>query len=50
LGRERATIPISARSQIEYEDEDPEVRQWFDEGLAREGVENRMGVGIGKRS
>jgi len=36
--------------QIEYEDEDPEVRQWFDEGLAREGVENRMGVGIGKRS
>lgn len=36
--------------QIEYEDEDPEVRQWFEAALANEGVESGMDRFFPKRS
>ena len=36
--------------QIEYEDEDPEVREWFEKALAEEGVESRMDQFFTKRS
>jgi len=29
-------------NQIEYEDEEPEIRQWFEEALKGSGVENQM--------
>jgi hypothetical protein len=29
--------------QIEYEDEDPMIRKMFEEALAKEGIESRMG-------
>lgn len=35
--------------QIEYEDEDPQIRQRFEEALAREGVESRMDQYFGRR-
>jgi hypothetical protein len=29
-------------NQIEYEDEEPEIRQWFEEALKGSGVESQM--------
>lgn len=28
--------------QIEYKNEDPKVRRWFDDALAAEGVQSQM--------